>query len=244
MTGPRRSLRLVPPAEELRGVAPPGLERAAKLCVHGDSNHRGLVFTGAALARRGLSICVPPGARTAVLAALDVAEAWAHDRAGEQAAAKARSDAFNAVVAVERRTIEAVRAAGLSPAKRKTPIDAHAETVVVRYVGLSANYAAGAALLVLDGIAEPAQLVPVAQQVGGAIAYQSAGLGPARSAEVRASACEQAEWEIEREGAPGGHGLGALAVQLFHEYLGGYWKDRSDAQRAYFAEFIEWALGR
>ncbi len=242
MKSPRRSLRLVPPAEELRGVAPSELERAAQLCKRGDAVHRGLLFTAATLARRGLSICAPPGARAPVVAALEVAEAWALGQATEHAVAKARSDAFNAVVAVERRTIDAVRAAGLSPSKKKTPIDAHAESVVVRYVGLSANYAAGAALLALDGVAEPAELVPIAQQVAGAVAYQSAGLGPARSADVRASACEQAEWEAERQGAPEGHGVGALAIQLFHEYLGAYWKDQSDAQRAYLAEFIQWAM--
>jgi hypothetical protein len=236
------SLRLVPPNEELRGVAPRALERAARLCSPGDATHRGLLCIGATLARRGLSICAPPGARAPVLAALEVGEAWANGQAGEHVVAKARSDAFNAVIAVERRTIDAVRTAGLSAAKKRTLIDAHAESVVVRYVGLSANYASGAALLVLDGVADPTQLGPVAQQVAGAIAYQSAGLGPARSADVRASACEQAEWEAERQGAPEGHGVGALAVQLFHEYLGSYWKDRSDAQRAYFAEFIEWAL--
>lgn len=237
------SLRVVSPDQELRGIAPHPLERAARSCSAGDATHRGLVFVAAALANRGLAICSPPGARAPLVAALEVAEAWAHGRANEHAVAKARSDAFNAVVAVERRTIDAVRAAGLSPGKKKTLIDAHAESVVVRYVGLSANYASGAALLVLDGVEDPVQLVYVVQQVAGAIAYQAAGLGPARSADARATACEQAEWEAERQGAPEGHGVGALAVQLFHEYLGAYWKDRSDAQRAYFAELIEWALG-
>ncbi len=239
----RPSLRLVPATEELRGVAPRRLERAARTCSPGDAAHRGLVYVTATLARRGLAICSPPGARAPVSAALDMAEGWAGGRASEQAVAKARSDAFNAAAAVERRTIDAVRAAGLSQDKKKTLLDAHAESVVVRYVGLSTNYATGAALLVLDGVADPAELALVAQQVAGAVAYQSAGLGPARSADMRASACEQAEWEAERQGAPEGHGVGALAIQLFHEYLGAYWKDQSDAQRAYFGEFIEWALG-
>ena len=241
--GHRPSLRLVSAEEELRGVAPKAFERAARLCTPGDRVHRGLVFVGATLARHGLKVCSPPGAHAPVLAALAIAESWAHGQADEHTVAKARNDAFNATVAVERRTIDAVRAAGLSQSKKHTLIDAHAESVVVRYVGLSANYASGAALLVLDGVADPTQLAPIAQQVAGAIAYQAAALGPARSADLRASACEQAEWESERQGAPEGHPVGALAVQLFHEYLGAIWKNRSDAQRVYFGDFVEWALG-
>ncbi len=39
-----------------------------------------------------------------------------------------------------------------------------------------------------------------------------------------------------------GHGAGALAVQLFHEFLGAAWKDVSDAQRLQYFELIDWAM--
>ena len=101
----------------------------------------------------------------------------------------------------------------------------------------------GAALLTLDAVDEPARASDVPQQVAGALAYQAAGLGPARSSALRVHAVEQAEWESEREGAPAGHTPGALAVMLFHEFLGAYWKQYIDGQRAHFDEFVLWALG-
>jgi hypothetical protein len=126
----------------------------------------------------------------------------------------------------------------------RTPsaIDAHADGVVVRYAGLGTYYAAGAALFVLDAIATPSHAVGVGQQAAGALAYHKTGLGPARSGELRARAWEQAGWELERPGSADGHGQGALAVQLFHEFLGAAWKDSSDAGRVYFGELTEWAL--
>jgi hypothetical protein len=238
------SLRIVDPAAELSGVAPPAMERAAKLASVGDRSHRALIFACATLARYGLRACVPPGASSPLLTSLEVAEAWAKDASSPQAVRKARSEAFNAVIAVERRTVEAIRAS-LAGAVRKpeTLIDEHADSVVARYAGLAANYASGAALLTLDAVDQPARASEVPQQVAGALAYQATGLGPARSSALRVHALEQAEWENEREGAPAGHGPGALAVMLFHEFLGAYWKQHIDGQRAHFDEFVTWALG-
>jgi hypothetical protein len=237
------SLRIVDPAAELTGVAPAIMERSAKLASVGDRSHRALIFLCATLARYGVRACLPRGACEPVLAGLVVAEAWARDEVDALPVRKARSDAFNAVMAAERRTVEAVRASlTVLNRKKKTQIDAHADVVVLRYAGLAANFACGAALLTMDAVDTPSKASNVAQQVAGALAYQAAGLGPARSSEFRASACEQAEWESEREGAPEGHSAGALGVMLLHEFLGAYWKQYSDAQRVYFDEFIEWAL--
>jgi hypothetical protein len=245
MLAPKRpfSLRIIDPKAELTGVAPALMERAAKLASVGDRSHRALIFLCAALARYTVRACSPKGASEPVLCALDSAEAWASEKLDAHAARKARSDAFNAIIAVERRTKGAVRASlSMMDRKKKTQIDQHADATVLRYAGLAANYACGAALLTLDAIDTPSHASLVPQQAAGALAYQAAGFGPARSSDLRASACEQAEWEAEREAAPEGHSSGALAVQLFHEFLGAYWQQQSDGQRAYFDDFIKWAL--
>ena len=238
------SLRLVAPHEELSGVAPAVLERAAKTCQPGDPTHRGLIFVDLLMARHGLRACTPPSAHPPIVALLDGIEAWAHGQSDEHAVKKARAEAFAAMMAVETKTVSAVRAS-LEMLKRskQTPLDGHADGVVLRYAGLGAYHACAAALLTADAISEPPKVALVAQQVAGAMAYQAAGLGPARSSEMRSTAWSQAEFEAERPGAPVGHQTGALAVQLFHEFLGSYWKDKSDAQRAFFGELVEWALG-
>jgi hypothetical protein len=219
------------------------MERVAKTCAQADRGHRALLFACSTLARHGIAACVPPSAHAAMMSALDAAEAWAKEPGDPRPVRKARSDAFAAVMAAERRTADAVRASFASFVhKPHTLIDGHADAVVVRYAVLAANYACGAALLTLDAVDAPRLAARVPQQVAGALAYRSAGLGPGRSGELRAAACEQAEWEKDREGAPEGHGSGALAVQLFHEFLGASWKDHSDAQRVYLGDFVEWAL--
>ncbi|HMJ10679.1 MAG TPA: hypothetical protein VK524_04685 [Polyangiaceae bacterium] len=237
------SLKIVDPTAELLGVAPVVMERTAKLASVGDRSHRALIHVCTTLARYGVRACCPPGTLDPAFAALDTAESWTRDKADALAVRKARSDAFNAVIAAERRATDALRASlTVLPRKKKTQIDSHADATVVRYAGLAANFAYGAALLTCDAVDDPAKAALVPQQIAGALAYQAAGLGPARSSESRAGACEQAEWESEREGAPEGHSAGALAVMLFHEFLGAYWRQHSDAQRAYFDEFIVWAL--
>ncbi len=239
----RLSLPLVYGGDELTGAAPAELERAARGCRSGDRTHKGLVFLCNALAHYGLRSCVPPSARGLAAATLDTAEGWALGRIDPSVAQKARSEAFAAVIAIEKKTIDAVRASRRRiDGKAHTELDPHADAVVLRYAGLAANHATFAALLTADGIEEPAKLADVPRQVAGAMAYLDAGLGPARSADLRAKAWGQAEWEAQRQGAPDGHPVGALAVQIFHEYLGAYWKDRSDGQRLQLGELAVWAL--
>jgi hypothetical protein len=236
------SLPIVDPGDQLRGVAPAVLERAARLCKSGDATHRGIVATAAAIAGHALATTVPPGAAEPIVAALEVAHGWVRDELDEGRVRKARSDGFAAITALETRTVAAVRASLGRFERKPSPIDAHADGVVVRYAGLGAYYAAGAALFVLDAIGTPSHAIGVGQQAAGALAYHRTGLGPARSSELRARAWEQAAFEVERAGAPAGHGQGELAVQLFHEFLGAAWKDSSDAGRVYFGDFTEWAL--
>jgi hypothetical protein len=153
-----------------------------------------------------------------------------------------RADAFALLTAAELRAVESVRAMPARRPSRPTLLDPHADAIVQRYVGLAANYAGGAALLTADAVGETSMAASVFQQAAGAIAYQAVALRSARSVELRELACKQAEWEVDRPGAPPGHAAAALAVQLFHEFLGAQWKDYSDAHRAYLFDFASWAL--
>jgi len=230
-----RSLPLVAPSEELSGVAPAILERTAARCQLGDDAHRGLIHVAIAIAEHALCHCVPPGARRSGQKALDAANAWTRDPEAARVK-KARSEAFEAISAVERQTRDAVHAALGAPT---SAFDAHADRVVVRYARLGAYYAASAVVLSLDAIERPREVARVPNQAAGALAYRTTAFGPARSRELRDKAREQASWEAERDD---GHDAQALAVQLFHEYIGAVWKDLSDAQRLFHADFVSWGL--
>lgn len=238
------SLRVVSPEEQLTGVAPVAFERATGTCSAGDATHRGLIYVCANMARYALDACVPPDARVALVAGLSAAEAWAQGRADASVVRKARNEAFNGIVGAERKTSETIRAllARHEP-NPHTQLDPHADQVVLRYAGLAANYACGAAVMTLDGIEQPRLLSAVSQQVAGALAYVATGLGPARSGNLRASAWKQAEWEATRVAAGGAHDERALAVQVFHEFVGSLWKEQSDGHRIRLGEFSEWAIG-
>lgn len=239
----KRRLALVGPAEELLGIAPPALERAARSCSPGDATHRGLVFLCATLARRAVSGSVPPKARGELLAGLEVAEAWARGEQSTSAVRHLRSQCFGAAPAIEKQTIDVVEAAAAQlGAQRKTGLDLHAARVVRRYVGLAAHSTCSAVLLTLDATEQPPRAAAVPQQVCGARAYQATGLGAARFGEFRAKAWEQAEWECSREGAPTDHGVEGLALQLFHEFLGVRWKTHADLETLAVGQFIDWAL--
>lgn len=240
-----RGLPLVLPSDQLTGVAPPAFERALGRVKPGDAAHRGLVYTCHAIAAHAVAVCAPPSAQRPVLAALDVLESWVRGQADAARVSKARAELFSALLPLERATADAVRSSlerAQPKAELATPIDSHADGVVVRYAALGAHYAASAAVLSLDAVAAPRDAARVPAQAAGAVAYRFTGLGQARLPELRQSACAQAAWESERPGAPADHGPGALAVQLFHEFLGAAWKDVSDAQRLQYFELVAWAM--
>ena len=56
-------------------------------------------------------------------------------------------------------------------------IDAHADSVVWRYVRLAVRLAVEAVVLTLDGVITPASLAPVVQHVAAARAYQATAPG-------------------------------------------------------------------
>jgi hypothetical protein len=238
-----RALPLVTPATELRGVAPPALERAFARAAPGDPVHRGLVRVSTCIARHALATAAPPSACVASLAALATAEAWADGACDAARVKKARSEAWSALIGLEKATRDAIARAlvALEP-KATTPIDEHADRAVLRWARLGAHYAGSSAVLCLDGVETPRTLASVPQQAAGAVAYAKVGMGPARGADLRQRACEQAEWENER--GETSHAATALAIQLFHEFLGASWKDLSDAYRAHYFDFVEWALPR
>ena len=236
-------LRIVHQGEEITGAAPLPIERAAKVCSRGDQTHRALVHLCLPGADYALRQSMPPGANRPILEQLEVAHAWVQGKVSVDAVRKARSEAFNAIVAAEKRTSETVCATlKVMERKAETGLDRHATTVVLRYAALAANYATGCAVMTLDTIDDPGRSLNIVTQAAGAVAYQRMALGPALGSELRAAAWGQAEWEASRPGAAEVYPAGALAVQLFHEFLGCQWKDQSDGLRAYFDAFCDWAL--
>jgi hypothetical protein len=240
----RRRLTLVAPGDQLTGIAPLGLEQAARTCGVGDTTHRGLLFLSATLARRAVVGSVAPSVRQELLSGLDAVCAWARGEGQERAIRDHRALCFAAVPVIEKKTTLAVESAQQQlGTQRKTGLDSHADLVLRRYIALGAHCAASAVVLTLDAVAEPARITEVPQQVLAARAYQATGMGAVRHGEFRAKAWDQAEWEAAREGGQTDHGVPGLALQIFHEYLGARWKSYADSERVAQRDFIEWVLG-
>lgn len=237
---PRR-LTVVDPGDVLTGVAPLGFERAGKLCAAGDATHRGLVRIAAQVADHGLGRVVAPSGRRTLALGLQAARAWATHDLDLKSVRRQRSECYSAHRAIETATLRAVRASVGAQPEPPSPLDAHAETVVWRYVRLALRLAVEAVVLTLDGVTTPSLLASVIQHVAAARAYQTTALGAARHPEFRARAEQQAALEAEQLG-DSSHAPEVLALQIFHEYLGVRWKVLHDAERAYIDEFVSWAL--
>ena len=204
--------------------------------------HQGLVRIAASLARHGLRRTVAPSARAPLVAGLDALDSWARGRLDGRQLGKLRSDCFQAIPAVERATLEAMRQSlAVELPRARTLLDEHADRVVWRYVRLAVRLAADAVILTLDGMASAPTLASVVQQVAAARAYQGVGLGAARQTELRERAVEQAAFEV-RGLEVDAHSEAALALQVWHEYMGVRWKVLHDAERAYVDQFVGWAL--
>lgn len=238
--GPRR-LDLVAPNDVLSGVAPVAFERASKLCAAGDATHRGLLRIVTQVADHGVRRIVAPSGRSALQAGLRAASDWANHDQDLKQVRRQRAECYSSVAAVEAITLRAVRASMAAPHERPSPIEAHAETVVWRYLRLAIRLAVEAVVLTLDGVTEPAELAAVIQHVAAARAYQTTALGAARQPEFRLRAERQATLEAEQLG-DASHAPEVLALQIFHEYLGVRWKVLHDAERALIDEFVSWAM--
>ncbi|HEY6722671.1 MAG TPA: hypothetical protein VI197_01530 [Polyangiaceae bacterium] len=238
--GPRR-LNVVDPGDVLSGVAPVAFERGSKLCVAGDVTHRGLLRVAAQIAEHGLRRIVAPSGRATLVTGLGTATDWAtHDRDLKHVR-RQRSECYSALAAIEATTLRAVRASVTAAPERPSPLEAHADTVVWRYLRLAVRLAVEAVVLTLDGVTTPAALPSVIQHVAAARAYQTTALGAARQPEFRLRAEQQAALETDQLG-DASHAPELLALQIFHEYLGVRWKVLHDAERAYVDEFVSWAL--
>lgn len=236
----RRRLQVVDAAEELRGSGPPDFERLARTAAPGSPAHRGLVAICTTLASRATATSVPPSAQVELIMALETARLWTRDAATESDVRKARAKCFQVVTAVEESTSRAVRAAEAHlPKNASSPLDPHADHVVDRYARLGAHFAVSAVCHSLDAVESPEAALEVPHDVEGARAYQLVGLGSARHPAFRSAAWNQAEWEASRRPRTDPT---AIAVQVFHEYLGGRWRRHADAITAETEAFLNWAL--
>jgi hypothetical protein len=241
----RVRLRVISDEETLEGKSPPDFERISRLAPVGSSDHRGVVHIAVTLASRTVTATVPPSAQQELTCGISAARLWLEGKSSEAEIKKARSRCFQAVVGIEGLTAQAVRTASQHlAAPGQTALDHHANHIVERYARLGAHFAVSAVCHLLDAISDPKQAPEVLQDIEGALAYQATGLGAARHPAFRKAAWDQAEWEASRPGQEGSPGeqRSALAIQVFHEYLGGRWRIHADSQRLAHQSFVSWAL--
>jgi hypothetical protein len=172
---------------------------------------------------------------------LGLARNWALGETNLSEVRRARAKTFDAAAEVERATLAALSRA--VDEQQGDPLDRQGALTVKRYVGRGVHHAIGAALFVLDAVIEPKELLPVAEEAAGAIAFTRVALGAGRSDALRSAARAQAAWEEQRLVGNEQPAV-ALSLQLYHEYLGALWKDHADAQRTYFDGFLEWVFER
>ncbi|HSC88580.1 MAG TPA: hypothetical protein VLC09_14960 [Polyangiaceae bacterium] len=225
-------LPLIGSGEELSGAAPPAFERSLRAATPGDAEHRRLVGILIAPTREAASSSVPPSAARFLTEALDAAQVWAGGGASTDAVHLGRKNAFAALPTIEDATIQAVRKAQELEQRTASPLDRHADHVVLRYASLAAHFATSATCHLLDAIETPPLLLEVLRDVAGAHAYLKTGLGAARDPAFRARSVEQAEWEAARPISRAlGHAATELAPQIFHEFLGARWRALATEER-------------
>lgn len=248
----KRGLSLVQKEDILTGKGPQVFERMARTCSPQDERHVGILAICAAVARRATRACVVPSLQGPLLQALDLLRTHLRLSPSERAAQlpalnSARARCFQAAPAIEDATALAVGQAqghltrDSGQAAPETALDHHAAHVIDRYARLSAHHACAAACHALDAAATPALALEVLEDARGALSYQRTALGAARQVALRAAALDQAQWESSRLRAH--QHADALAVQIFHEYLGGRYKTYVDSERLAQDQFICWALG-
>jgi hypothetical protein len=232
-------LPLVLPGHELSRTLPIGFERAAKTCRPGDLVHLALLDVASRVARRALTESLPPTARAPFERHLETCRDWNGSRLAE--VKNARAQAFDGAPDAEQTTLAALTQ--VTAVASDDPLDRQAGLTLRRYAARGVHHAVACVLQTLDAVLTPVALLPIAEEAAGAIAFTRVALGPVRSLELRAAARAQAEWEV-RGLASNEQPAVAIALQLFHEYLGAQWKDHADAQRAHFDDFLVWAFPR
>jgi len=241
----KHRLAIVKEGETLEGKASPPFERLARSCSPGDSDHRGVISIALALTHRCITSTVPPSAIGDLLQGTTAVHLWLVGATTLDSAQKVRASIFQAANATETITRRAVTQATIKLRSSATsPLDQHADHVVERYAGLGAHFAVAGVCHLLDALEDPSIAQQVLQDIEGARAYQSVGLGAARHPAFRKAAWDQASWESSRLGGSkdGGSVQTSLALQVFHEYLGGRWRAHADAERIFVEDFVAWAL--
>lgn len=230
---------MVLPGQELSKTRPVGFERAVKTCRTGDLVHLALLDVASRIARRALTESLPPTARAQFERHLETCRDWDGSRLNE--VKQARAQAFDGAGDAERTTLAALTQ--VAEVASDDPLDRQAALTLRRYAARGVHHAVACVLQTLDAVLTPVALLPVAEEAAGAIAFTRVALGPTRSSDLRAAARAQADWEVRRLESNEQPAV-AIALQLFHEYLGAQWKDHADAQRAQFDDFLVWAFPR
>ncbi len=238
-----RRLALVSTEDQLTGKGPAALERLARTCAVESRDHFGVQSVFVTLARRAVRACVPPSHLGELLEGLDLQQKATRTKSSGSSIAQARSRCFALAPVAEEATAQAVSKASehLRGSAPPTNLDPHAVHVIDRYVRLAAHFACAAVCHSLDAHEEPEKGLEVLGDCAAALSYQAAGLGAARQVTLRASAIDQARWEAARRGGSG-ESETALALQIYHEYLGGRFRAYMDVEQLKQARFIDWAL--
>jgi hypothetical protein len=241
----KHRLAIVSAEETLEGKATLPFERLARSCSPGDSDHRGVMAIALGLTHRCVKSTVPPSAVGDLLKGTTTVQLWLKGQATSSSAKAARASIFQAAKVIENVTRRAVsEATEKLRSPTSSPLDQHADHVVERYAGLGAHFTVAAVCHLLDAVDDPQIAQQVLQDIEGARAYQSVGLGAARHPAFRKAAWDQASWESSRLGGgnDGNAAQTSLALQVFHEYLGGRYRAHADAERIFVDSFVTWAL--
>lgn len=239
----KRRLPVLQLEDRLSGKASPALETRLRALEPGALATTKALLVACEVATETVRSCVAPSVHDTLVELLESVADLARRRSSARVPPSLRSQLATIDDAARRATVEAVRKArGRSPAPDTvTLLDPHADSVVLRHVALAATHACTSVQIVVDAVEAPRALVGLPLQAAGAVAYRNCALGLARDAKFRRLVCEHAE--LEQEQAPIAElSTGAVAIQLFHEYVGARWKDHCDAQRFEVERRLEEAL--
>jgi hypothetical protein len=238
----RLKLTLVQPSDAIDAAQSRPLQLLALRCQVGDGQHRGLLNTVTALARHAVDGCLPPGSRGPHLDCLTEIQRWSQSPFALKARAL-RSAVLEATASSEAATAAAVAQMLTSTPGADDALELHLRHTLVRHARQASYYACSAVVLTLDALDEPRRAIDVPSQVAGAFAHQA--IWSANREPLLARAREHAGfWQehTQPKEAQDGHTLGALELQLLHEFLGVTWKAQRDAQFVRLCAFLDWAL--
>jgi len=235
-----RSLPIVLATNEIDWAHSRALQRLAKRCRVADPDHRGLIQLAATLAHYAVDSCLPPGGRALPHESLLEIKRWSASPFALNARAL-RAKLLAATQEMEQATATAIsHMLASAPREPEASLAHHAERVLIRHARRATHYAVGAVVLTLDTLAEPRQALLVPDQVAGALAYRATAFAGARNETLQREAQTTASELCEA--GDDSHEPRALALQLFHEFLGARWQQQRDAHFTELCGFVDWAL--